>query len=127
MKSPKTNISTLSHEFQVPLPYEINGKPVKWGSEVLGGEFLGNHGHWQADSTRGSIAPHKRTIRFSSAWMKSGGNPMFTEPTRRAQACLRIAPPWFGGNPFWDGTTTMRQIPSSNLCQSLGSRTGGHE
>jgi hypothetical protein len=42
------------------LAYKINGKQLRWGSEVLGGEFPGHHGNWQADSTRGSIVPEQK-------------------------------------------------------------------
>jgi hypothetical protein len=33
---------------------------VRWGEDVLGGSFLGHHGRWQADSTRGILVAEQR-------------------------------------------------------------------
>lgn len=46
-------LRTANHGFRGPLPYRIDGKQVRWGEDVLGGAFMGHHGRWQADSTRG--------------------------------------------------------------------------
>jgi hypothetical protein len=48
-------LRTANHGFNVPLPYKINGKQVRWGEDVLGGTFLNHHGRWMADSTRGKL------------------------------------------------------------------------
>ena len=48
-------LRTANHGFRGPLPYEINGKKVDFGRDILGGTFLGHHGRWHADSTRGTI------------------------------------------------------------------------
>jgi len=50
---PIISLRTGNHGFHAPLPYKINGRQVDWG-EVVGGSFMGHHGNWQADSTRGT-------------------------------------------------------------------------
>ena len=53
-------LRTANHGFRGALPYKINDKQVNWGSEVLGGEFMGHHGNWHADSTRGTLVPEQK-------------------------------------------------------------------
>ena len=53
-------LRTANHGFRGPLPYKLNGKQVRWGEDVLGGSFLGHHGRWQADSTRGIFVAEQR-------------------------------------------------------------------
>lgn len=53
-------LRTANHGFHAPLPYQIGGKRVNWGVDVLGGTFLNHHGRWQADSTRGILVPELR-------------------------------------------------------------------
>jgi hypothetical protein len=57
---PIISIRTGNHGFHAALPYKINGKQVRWGEDVLGGTFLGHHGRWHADSTRGIIVPEQK-------------------------------------------------------------------
>jgi len=57
---PFMSLRTGNHGFHAPLPYKIDGKQVDWGNDVLGGAFMGHHGRWHADSTRGSIAPEQK-------------------------------------------------------------------
>ncbi len=53
-------LRTANHGFNVPLPYKLNGKQVRWGEDVLGGTFLNHHGRWMADSTRGRIVEEQK-------------------------------------------------------------------
>lgn len=53
-------LRTANHGFHGPLPYKINGKQVNWGNDVLGGSFMGHHGRWQADSTRGILVEEQK-------------------------------------------------------------------
>ena len=50
-------LRTGNHGFRGALPYKINGKTVNFGKDLLGGAFMGLHGRWHADSTRGTIVP----------------------------------------------------------------------
>ncbi len=72
---PFMSLRTGNHGFQAPLPYEINGKKINWGVDILGGTFLGHHGNWHADSTRGNIVPeqkdHPILIGVSDIWGNS--------------------------------------------------------
>ncbi len=53
-------LRTANHGFRGPIPYQIDGRQVKWGEDILGGTFLNHHGRWQADSTRGIIDKDQR-------------------------------------------------------------------
>ncbi len=53
-------LRTANHGFHAALPYKINGKQVNWGNDVLGGTFMGHHGRWHQDSTRGTIVPEQK-------------------------------------------------------------------
>jgi len=48
-------LRTANHGFRSPLPYKMNGKTVHFGRDILGGTFMGHHGNWHADSTRGTV------------------------------------------------------------------------
>ncbi len=52
---PLIGIRTANHGFMGSFPYEIDGKKVRFGDDVLGGAFRGHHGNWHADSTRGIL------------------------------------------------------------------------
>ena len=56
---PIIGIRTANHGF-LKFPYEINGKRVRFGDDVLGGAFRGHHGNWHADSTRGILVEAAR-------------------------------------------------------------------
>ena len=68
-------LRTANHGFHAALPYKINGKQVNWGNDVLGGTFMGHHGRWHADSTRGAIVPehaaHPILTGVSDIWGNS--------------------------------------------------------
>ncbi len=69
---PIISLRTGNHGFQAPLPYKINGRQVRWGEDILGGAFMGHHGRYHADSTRGNIVPeqkdHPILIGVSDIW-----------------------------------------------------------
>lgn len=53
-------LRTANHGFLGEFPYEVGGKRVRFGEDVLGGTFLGHHGNWHADSTRAYAEPTQR-------------------------------------------------------------------
>lgn len=53
-------IRTANHGFLENFPYEKDGRKVHFGRDVLGGTFLGHHGNWHADSTRGIIVEENK-------------------------------------------------------------------
>lgn len=56
---PIIGLRTANHGFRRPLPYKIDGKQVRFG-DLLGGTFLGHHGNWHRDSTRGDLVPEMK-------------------------------------------------------------------
>lgn len=53
-------IRTANHGFLENFPYELGGKRVRFGEDILGGSFLSHHGNWSRDSTRGLIVETQR-------------------------------------------------------------------
>lgn len=87
-------LRTANHGFHAPLPYKINGKNVNWGNDVLGGTFLGHHGRWQADSTRGIIVQeqkdHPILIGVSDIWGDSDVYRTYKEGTSLPVGCTAL-------------------------------------
>jgi len=57
---PLIGIRTANHGFRGDFPYEIDGKRVRFGEDVLGGTFRGHHGGWHRESTRGVLVDAQR-------------------------------------------------------------------
>ncbi|MEQ1850693.1 MAG: hypothetical protein ABMA01_03775 [Chthoniobacteraceae bacterium] len=87
-------LRTANHGFDAPLPYKINGKQVRWGEEVLGGSFMGQHGRWHADSTRGMIVPeqsdHPILAGVSDIWGNSDVYRTYKEGTSLQAGCTAL-------------------------------------
>ena len=84
---------TANHGFQSPLPYEIDGKRVNIG-QILGGSFMGHHGNWQADSTRGDIIPaikdHPVLTGVKDIWGLTDVYRTFKEGTGLPEGCTAL-------------------------------------
>ncbi|MSU33859.1 MAG: hypothetical protein EXS36_01890 [Pedosphaera sp.] len=91
---PIISIRTGNHGFHAPLPYTINGKQVRWGEDVLGGSFMGHHGNWHADSTRGTIVPeqkdHPILIGVSDIWGNSDVYRTYKEGASLPAGCTAL-------------------------------------
>ncbi|MBU6327186.1 MAG: ThuA domain-containing protein [Verrucomicrobia bacterium] len=87
-------LRTANHGFHGALPYKINGKQVDWGNEVLGGAFMGHHGNWHQDSTRGNIVPelkdHPILIGVSDIWGNSDVYRTYKEGTSLPAGCTAL-------------------------------------
>ena len=87
-------LRTANHGFHASLPYKINGKQVRWGEDILGGSFMGHHGRWQADSTRGTIVPeqkdHPILIGVSDIWGNSDVYRTYKEGTSLPTNCTAL-------------------------------------
>ena len=87
-------LRTANHGFHAALPYKINGKQVRWGEEVLGGSFMGHHGRWQADSTRGTIVSeqkeHPILMGVSDIWGNSDVYRTYKEGTSLPTNCTAL-------------------------------------
>lgn len=53
-------IRTANHGFLQNFPYLKDGRPVRFGEDVLGGTFLEHYGNWHHDSTRGIVVESAR-------------------------------------------------------------------
>ena len=87
-------LRTANHGFHAALPYKIDGKQVNWGNDVLGGSFMGHHGNWHADSTRGTIVPehkdHPILIGVSDIWGNSDVYRTYKEGTSLPEGCTAL-------------------------------------
>jgi type 1 glutamine amidotransferase len=61
---PMIGIRTANHGFRGNWTYRVAGKRVDFGVDVLGGTFLGHHGGWHREATRGIVveANHEHPI-----------------------------------------------------------------
>ncbi len=91
---PIISIRTGNHGFHAPLPYQINGKQVRWGEDVLGGTFMEHHGRWHADSTRGTIVPEQKNhpilTGVSDIWGNSDVYRTYREGTSLPADCTAL-------------------------------------
>jgi len=91
---PIISLRTGNHGFEGALPYKINGKQVDWGKDVLGGTFLGHHGRWHADSTRGTIVQEQKNhpilIGVSDIWGNSDVYRTYKEGTSLPAGCTAL-------------------------------------
>ena len=87
-------LRTANHGFRGPLPYKIGGKQVRWGEDVLGGSFMGHHGRWHTDSTRGIIVEeqkhHPILSGVSDIWGNSDVYRTYKEGTSLPADCTAL-------------------------------------
>jgi hypothetical protein len=110
-------IRTANHGFRTDLPYKINDKQVHWGNDILGGSFLGHHGRWQADSTRGIIVPeqqqHPILSGVSDIWGNSDVYRTYKVGTSLPEGCtaLVMGQPLMGRNHDDEPNTQLEPLP----------------
>lgn len=110
-------LRTANHGFQSKLPYQINGKQVRWGEDVLGGTFLGHHGRWMADSTRGNIVEaqkdHPILIGVSDIWGNSDVYRTYKEGTGLPAGCTALVwgQPLMGRQPTDPPNPELEPLP----------------
>ncbi|YCM44999.1 ThuA domain-containing protein [Verrucomicrobiaceae bacterium 227] len=87
-------LRTANHGFQGKLPYEIDGKTVHFGNDILGGSFMGHHGRWHADSTRGTVVEamkdHPVVQGVSDIWGPSDVYRTYKEGTGLPKGCTAL-------------------------------------
>ncbi len=87
-------LRTGNHGFRGKLPYEIDGKTVNFGRDLLGGAFMGHHGRWHADSTRGTIVPelkdHPIAMGVTDIWGPSDVYRTYKEGTGLPKDCTAL-------------------------------------
>jgi Trehalose utilisation len=110
-------LRTANHGFHAALPYKINGKQVSWGNDVLGGSFMGHHGRWHADSTRGTIVDeqkqHPILSGVSDIWGNSDVYRTYKEGTSLPADCTALVwgQPLMGRNPNDAPNTELEPLP----------------
>lgn len=57
---PIMGLRTANHGFRKQPPLKIDGKQVNFGRDILGGSFMGHHGNWHRDSTRGDVVAEQK-------------------------------------------------------------------
>ncbi|MDA7882062.1 ThuA domain-containing protein [Akkermansiaceae bacterium] len=87
-------LRTANHGFRGNLPYEIDGKKVNFGRDILGGSFMGHHGRWHADSTRGTVVEelkdHPIVNGVTDIWGPSDVYRTYKEGTSLPENCTAL-------------------------------------
>jgi type 1 glutamine amidotransferase len=112
---PMIALRTGNHGFRGALPYKINGKNVNFGRDVLGGAFMGHHGRWHADSTRGTVVEalknHPIVAGVTDIWGPSDVYRTYKEGTSLPEDCTALVwgQPLMGRN--HDDAPNTKKVP----------------
>ncbi len=91
---PIIGLRTANHGFRNALPYKIDGKQVHFGKHVLGGSFMGHHGNWHRDSTRGEVVEtmkdHPILRGVNDIWGPSDVYRTYKEGGRLPEGCTAL-------------------------------------
>lgn len=110
-------LRTANHGFHAPLPYKIGGRQVNWGNDVLGGTFMGHHGRWHADSTRGILVEeqkhHPILTGVSDIWGNTDVYRTYKEGTSLPADCTALVwgQPLMGRNHDDPPNTKLEPLP----------------
>ncbi|MEJ6579535.1 MAG: ThuA domain-containing protein [Akkermansiaceae bacterium] len=87
-------LRTANHGFRGALPYQLDGKNVNFGDDILGGSFMGHHGRWHADSTRGTVVEemkaHPVVRGVTDIWGPSDVYRTYKEGTSLPEGCTAL-------------------------------------
>lgn len=88
-------LRTANHGFRGRIPYEIGDKKdIDFGRDILGGAFMGHHGRWHADSTRGTIVEELKThpiaVGVTDIWGPSDVYRTYKEGTSLPEDCTAL-------------------------------------
>ncbi|MCH8218679.1 MAG: ThuA domain-containing protein [Planctomycetes bacterium] len=90
---PIIGLRTANHGFRGALPYKIDGKQVRFG-DLLGGAFMGHHGNWHRDSTRGDLVEamkgHPILTGVHDIWGPSDVYRTFKEGASLPEGCTAL-------------------------------------
>ena len=112
---PMIALRTGNHGFRGALPYKIDGKNVNFGRDVLGGSFMGHHGRWHADSTRGTVVEalknHPIVAGVTDIWGPSDVYRTYKEGTSLPEDCTALVwgQPLMGRN--HDDAPNTKKVP----------------
>jgi len=111
---PLIALRTANHGFRGALPYKIDGETVNFGDDILGGSFMGHHGRWHADSTRGTVVEalkdHPVVRGVTDIWGPSDVYRTYKEGTGLPAGCTALVwgQPLMGRQPE-DGPNTEKE------------------
>ena len=80
---PLLAIRTANHGFSGPFPYEVGGKKVRFGEDVLGGTFRAHHGGWHHEATRGLLVDAHKDVTVGLRAAPSSALAMTSTATAR--------------------------------------------
>lgn len=110
-------IRTANHGFLQNFPYEINGKKIRFGEDILGGSFRSHHGGWHRESTRGIIVEkskdHPILTGVKDIWGPSDVYRTYPEGKSLPEDCqaLVLGQPLVGRNPDDEPNTKKEALP----------------
>lgn len=110
-------LRTANHGFRGRIPYEMNGKHLDFGRDLLGGSFMGHHGRWHADSTRGTIVKalkdHPIVSGVTDIWGPSDVYRTYKEGTALPEDCTALVwgQPLMGRSPDDKPNTKKEPLP----------------
>ncbi|MDB4384388.1 hypothetical protein N9Z79_09885, partial [Akkermansiaceae bacterium] len=84
-------LRTANHGFRGRIPYTIGEKSINFGRDILGGSFMGHHGGWHREATRGTVvkelADHPIVKGVSDIWGPSDVYRTYKEGTSLPDDC----------------------------------------
>lgn len=113
---PLITFRTANHAF-IEFDYQVDGKQVRFGDDVLGGAFRGHHGRWHADSTRGTVIPEQKdhpVVRgVADVWGPSDVYRTYPEGESLPEGCtaLVMGQPLTGRQPTDGPNTKLIALP----------------
>ena len=125
---PIIGLRTANHGF-IGFDYELDGRRIKFGEDVLGGSFRKHHGRWSQDSTRGSIVPENEThpvvAGVTDIWGPSDVYRTYPEGGALPEGCLPLVmgQPLVGRQPEDAPNTDLIPLPVAWVKNWTG-RTG---
>ena len=87
-------LRTANHGFRGRIPYSKEGKNINFGRDILGGSFMGHHGGWHREATRGTIvkelASHPIVTGVHDIWGPSDVYRTYKEGTTLPKGCTTL-------------------------------------
>ncbi len=114
---PVIALRTANHGFRGRIPYELDGKNINFGRDILGGSFMGHHGGWHREATRGTVvkelADHPIVKGVNDIWGPSDVYRTYKEGTALPKDCTALVwgQPLTGRSPKDEPNTKKEPLP----------------
>jgi hypothetical protein len=114
---PVIALRTANHGFRGRIPYELDGKNINFGRDILGGSFMGHHGGWHREATRGTVvkelADHPIVKGVNDIWGPSDVYRTYKEGTALPKDCTALVwgQPLTGRSPKDKPNTKKEPLP----------------